>query len=88
MTMGHTLNYGLLCQRALVILAQGFVMIAPGTLFCLKLPIPIQYTSNPTHSLIVLLYEPLAALKSVPVEAFCSLILNNVNFITALRLHI
>jgi len=44
--------------------------------------------SKPAHSLAVLLYEPLAALQSVAVEAFCSFILENIIFITALRLHI
>lgn len=40
-----------------------------------------------THSLAVLLCECFAALN-VAVEAFCSFILKNVNFITVLRLHI
>lgn len=85
---GITLNYGLLCQCALVILAQGFMVKATGTLLCLKLPIPTHWSYQNQHAFQqCFCMNPSLHLKVLH-YIFCCSNLKNMYFITVLRLHV
>lgn len=59
------------CQCALVILAQEFMVKAPGTLVLETANTHALAESKSTPILAMLLYEPRTALESVALDVFC-----------------